>query len=217
MIVPQNTPQKSLEDAIMKSDLPQLAEDYGELIVDSVMDDGILKEIPILKTIISCIKFTNSLSKHYAAKKIYKFLFQLKSIPKEKREKKINEINTSKRYQSTVGEFVLEILDKIESEGKPEIIGRLFGSFLEEKLTFEEFLRISHIVQTAFYFDLLKLINYDENDYLYEGNTEQLSSLGLSSFGYNAWGKPEPKENCSGEISELGKNLVIYGLQKKKH
>ncbi len=209
----KQNPNTKLELIIKNSDLSSLAKDYTELAVDKILDDGILKEIPIIGTVIGVMTFGNSVNKHFIAKKIYKFLYELNSISIEKRNSKIEEINSSKKYASSVGEMIFELLDKIESDGKPEIIGKLFASFLEEKINYETYLRLTHIVKNVFYYDLLMLVNYDENDYLYEGNSEHLSSLGLSVFGYNSWDKPEPKNNCSGEITEIGKMIVEFGMK----
>ena len=40
-------PYKSLEDTIKDSDLPSLSKDYLEIAIDGVLDDGILKDIPL--------------------------------------------------------------------------------------------------------------------------------------------------------------------------
>lgn len=209
MKTPKN-PHNSIESVIKNSELQNLTQNYAELAIDGFIDDGVLKDIPLAGSIIGVIKFGNSINKHITAKKIYKFLIQLSSIPQEKRIAMIDEINKSKKYQSTVGEMIFEILDKIESDGKPEIVGKLLASYFEGKISFQTYLKLVHIVKSVFYYDLLMLINYDENNYLYEGNSEQFSSLGLTSFGYDAWEKPSPKEKCSGEISKIGKLIVDF-------
>lgn len=156
-------PNKTLENVIKDSELPALAKDYTELVIDGVLDDGILKDVPLVGSVIGVMKFGNSLNKHFSAKKIYKFLYELHSIPLDKRIKKIEEINSSKKYQSNVGEIILEQLDKIESDGKPEIIGKLFCAFIEEEINFQTYLRLAHIVNKVFYYDLVKLKESTKN------------------------------------------------------
>jgi len=156
-------PNRKLEDVIKNSDLKSLTVDYAELAVDSIMDDGLLKDFPIVGSVIRTIKFGNSLNKYYAAKKLYKFLFELNSISEEKRIQKINEINSSKKYQSSVGEMILELLDRIESDGKPEIIGKLFCAVIKEEISFQTYLRLAHIVNKIFYYDLVKLKESSKN------------------------------------------------------
>lgn len=104
-------PMERLEIVIKDSGLNSMLQDYSELAIDGLIDDGFLKEMPLIGSIVGLIKFGNSLRKHSAAKKLYKFLFQIHSIPTEKRIAKINEINNSQKYQSSVGEMILELLD----------------------------------------------------------------------------------------------------------
>jgi hypothetical protein len=148
-------PNKTLENVIKDSELPALAKDYAELAIDGILDDGVLKDVPLVGTIIGVMKFGNSVNKHLSAKKLYKFLFELHSIPLEKRIRKIEEINSSKKYQSSVGEMIFELLEKIESDSKPEIIGKLFRAVIEEKIEYQTYLRLAYIVKSMFYYDLL--------------------------------------------------------------
>ncbi|WP_416442730.1 hypothetical protein ACH3O9_17930 [Leeuwenhoekiella sp. A16] len=175
---PQN-PNEKLETVIKNSELPELAKDYAELAIDGIMDDGVLKDIPLVGTVIGVMKFGNSVNKHLFAKKLYKFLFQLHTIPLEKRIKKIDEINSSKKYQSSVGEMTFELLEKIESDGKPEIIGKLFKAVVEEKIDYQTYLRLAHIVKRLFYYDLVWLKD-NSNGLRVNGNiNDDLQTTGL--------------------------------------
>jgi len=152
-------PNKQIEIVIKDSELPSLAKDYAEIAIDGIMDDGILKDFPLVGSVVGFIKFGSSLNKHFASKKIYKFLYQLNTISEEKRIKKIDEINNSKKYQSNVGEMILELLENIESDYKPEIIGRLFKAVIEEEIDYNTYLRLADIVKNSFYQDLFWFYN----------------------------------------------------------
>jgi len=110
---PQNLNEK-LEILIKNPELSALTKDYAELAIDGIMDDGALKDIPIVGTVIGMIKFGNSINKHFYVKKLYKFLFQIHTIPLSKRIEKIDQINSSKKYQSSVGEMIFELLKKLK-------------------------------------------------------------------------------------------------------
>lgn len=64
---------KSLELAIKNPDLQGLTKDYAELAIDGILDDGILKEIPLIGTLIAAINFGSSINKNITTKKLYKF------------------------------------------------------------------------------------------------------------------------------------------------
>lgn len=206
-------PSFNLEKALKNSSLTGVATEYSEIVYDSILKDGVLKDIPVVGAILGGVQFANSIQKYFITKKLCKFFFELRDIPEEVRRKKIDEINNSKKYSSSVGEMIFELLDKIESDGKPEIVGKLFKAVIEEKIEYKTYLQMTHIVKNVFYFDLDLLTNYDENDYIYDGNSSQLESYGLTSFNINAWHKPGPKDGCDGEITKLGKQLVNLGMK----
>lgn len=172
-------PNKKLELVIKDSDLPSLSKDFTEVAIDGVLDDGVLKDIPLVGGIVGLVKFGSSIYKYLTAKKIYKFLFELHKIPQQKRIDKIDQINNSKKYQSSVGEMTFELLERIESDGKPEIIGKLFRAVIEEEIDYSTYLKATHIVKTVFYYDLVKLKQVYDGTYIREQIDETLRINGL--------------------------------------
>ena len=85
-------------------------------------------EIPFIGTLVKLIKFTSTLDETIFIRKIQKFLFELKDIPDDRRQKKIDEINNSKNLQYSIGLVILDQLQRIEINYKPTILGKLFAS-----------------------------------------------------------------------------------------
>lgn len=206
-------PNKKLEESIINSDLPSLAKDYAELAIDGILDDGILKGIPLVGTVVGIMKFSDSISKHLAAKKIYKFLFQLDTISPELRRKKVNEINSSGKYASTVGEITFELLDKMESDGKPEILGKLFKGVIEEKLDFQAYLRIAHMVRSLFYYDLLELKVLTKNKVVERPINDSIFTSGLTVTNWVYLKKGDSQKKPQITLTDLGEKLVLIGMK----
>ena len=198
-------PNNKLENVIKDSELPGLAKDYAELAIDGIMDDGILKDFPLVGSVIGVMKFGNSINKHLTAKKLYKFLFQLHTIPLSKRIAKIDEINSSKKYQSSVGEMIFELLDKIESDGKPEIIGKMFSAVIEEKISYTDYLKCAHLVKNFFYYDLEELKEKYESDNIRTRMGKGFDENGIVELG--ALG------NHKSTLTEIGKIIVEIGMK----
>ncbi len=212
----QNAPE-ILESIIKSDDLATLAQEYGEIAVDGFLEDGALKDIPLLGTAIKVASFGNSISKKLFLKKVYIFLFHLQDVPAEKRAKLVEKINKSSRFQSKIGETVFEILDRIESEGKPKVIGKLFAAVLNQDLDYLDFLRLSHIVQNQFYFDLVELKNHTDDD-LVKGLeiNNSLSMSGLTSTDFaasvNDVLEDKDKPDTYTSLTKYGKLLVKIGF-----
>lgn len=182
---PEN-PNKKFESVIKDSDLPSLSKDFAEVAVDGIMDDGVLRDLPLVGALVGAVKFGNSINKYLSAKKIYKFLFELHYIPQEQRIKKIDEINDSKKYQSSVGEMTFELLERIESDGKPEIIGKLFAAVITEKIDYRTYLKCTHIIKSMFYYDLEELKKQYDGKYVIGPVNDGIFNSGLVDVNFAA-------------------------------
>ncbi|WP_298549222.1 hypothetical protein [uncultured Aquimarina sp.] len=169
------------------------------------MDEGVLRDLPLVGGLIGMVKFGNSINKFLSAKKIYKFLFELHRIPQEQRIKKIDEINSSGKYQNKVGEMIFELLERIESDGKPEIIGKMFAAVIEERIDYSIYLKCAHLVKNSFYYDLVKLKLEHEKGLIHTTIGDGLLDSGLIKIG--TIGK-DPTT-----LSELGKIIIEIGMK----
>jgi hypothetical protein len=203
----------NFSEIIKASDTKELASEYLEVGLDELINIDAIKDLPIVNTISSVYKLKNAVSDAIFLKKIIAFLKQIHTIPTEKTLKEIEKINNSKKYANNVGEKIIEILERIDSEKKPEIIGKLFKHFLSGQYDYEMFLRLSHIVERVFYYDLLQIQNYDENNYIHNDVSSEMHSYGLCSSSIGDWVKPDPTPDVGAEITEFGKLLVTYGLK----
>lgn len=203
-------PIDELEEVIRSNNLIDLGSEYAEIAIDSMIEDNTLKDIPVIRTIVGLIKFRNSFSKYLFTKKIYKFLFNIKDIPQTERVKTIEKINSSKKYQSKVGLIILELLEKVESDYKPEILGKLFSAVIKEKIEFSTFLRLAHIISNLFIEDIHILKRNVKGQIVYpEALSDSILISGLVTYGISNANLKYQDEL----LSPLGYALYKYGLQ----
>ena len=213
----ENTTQTVSFESILATDqLENLSKDLTELSIDSMMKEGFLRDIPFLNILVSSLNFTNSVNQYFFTKKIYSFLSQVQKIAPSKRNEIINKINDSNKYQNKVGENLLEILDRIESAGKPAIVGKLFTAVLEEKIEYSCFLKLAYIIEKQFYYDLLEVSKHIKNGKI-SGMTVN-SSLHASELvsldvlpSYNAAKNGEQLEATT-LLTEYGRALLKFGM-----
>jgi len=222
-------PSNAIENIIKAPELKNIITDYGEIFADSFIKDSTLKDIPLIGTLLNLINFGNSINKNITAKKIFNFLFHLSKIPENKRNIKINQINSSKKYQHKVGETLFEILDKIDSEGKPEILGRLFVEVIEERIDYTTFLKIAHLLKFIFYYDLIKLRNVYNGTYVNGDIDDSFIIHGIvvinhnlteafeASLNFDNFGNEKqpsfftPQKNT---LTEMGKLIIEIGMKE---
>jgi hypothetical protein len=169
----------SLELTLKDSDLQNVTIDLAETFSDALLNDGILKDIPIIGTIVGLTKAALSLNERLIIKKLIYFISELNDIDIEKRNKLISEIDNSEKVQIKVGEKLLYIIDKSEDHITAKYIAVIFKSFLNEEISYSEFLRCSTIVQKMFIQDFEQFIETKISDI--EIQITQYDS-GLSDF-----------------------------------
>ncbi|MCU7924543.1 MAG: hypothetical protein KZQ88_17775 [Candidatus Thiodiazotropha sp. (ex Dulcina madagascariensis)] len=144
----------SLEQTLKDSDLQNVTISLAEVFTDSLMKDGVAKDIPIIGSVIGLGKTAIGIKESLFLKKVIYFICEIKSIPSVQRLEMINQINNSEKFRTKVGEKLLYIIDKCDDHEKSQIIAHLFSGFLLKTMTYEEFLRASHIVSQLIIDDL---------------------------------------------------------------
>jgi hypothetical protein len=137
---------QSLEQTIKDTDLQDVTIDLAETFTDAILKDGIVKDIPIFGTIVGLTKSVINLRDRLFLKKIIYFLKNLNSIPKGARHEMISKIDGSDEYKIKVGEKLLYIIDKCEDHKSADNIGKLFCAFLDNAITYADFLRGASII-----------------------------------------------------------------------
>jgi len=149
-----NTLPDKLTETIKDNNFQDVIKDLGETAIDAVLNEGVLKEIPILGSILGLGRATMSIQDKLFTKKLLAFLLQLKNTDVDSRKVQIEKIDTDPNYKTKVGEKLLHIIDKCEDSEKATYIGKLFQCYIEEKMDYENFLRASKCIELTFLHDL---------------------------------------------------------------
>ncbi|WP_445430501.1 hypothetical protein [Chryseobacterium indoltheticum] len=203
---------------IIKSDSFALISDFVEISLDSLAKDDIIKDIPMIGTISKLLSIGNTINDRLFTKKLFHFLKELENINQDLILKEIQYIDDSKEYNQKVGEKLFEIITRIDSDEKPKIIGRLFRNFIDKKISYLVFLKLTNIVEKAFYHDLNLLCECDSEGKFYVNLDNDLYSLGLithTGIGEFDFTDEEREEfnKITHLLSKKGKILLEYGLK----
>ncbi len=167
--------EQSIEKTLEISDLANINIELAEVTLDSLMNNGILKDLPIISSLVGITKFGLRTRELLLLRKILKFLTQLDSTTIEERQRFIANVETKETYNKKVGLALILILDKLEDLEKPEIIGKILAANIKGAIDYQTFLRLSYIVQKLFIPDLAYLrkikngieVSYEKMDELY--------------------------------------------------
>lgn len=184
----------SLNDTIRNSDLQNVTIEIAETMIDSIIKEGILRDLPIVNSIIGLSKTAVEIKNLLFLKKIIFFLSEIKDIPISKRKKMIDYVNQNEKQQINIGEKLVYLLDKCDDHIDAKYIAQFFCGFLKEEISYQEFLRGSIIIQNIFLGDLEFFLKTDISEFNKEESTEEspdeyqlpLINAGILGFGYNS-------------------------------
>ncbi|SHM61169.1 hypothetical protein [Flavobacterium xinjiangense] len=158
----------------IKSDaINELSPEILETGLDYLTDSEVLKDIPIFGIAFKSYNLYQRVTETFFIKKLLKFLFELREIPLLEREKFIKKLEINQETNKA-GEKLLITINRLNDIDKAEIIGRLFKKTILGKIEFEDFSRLTHIIDNAYIHDLKLLKN---NIYLRYVNDDIKSSL----------------------------------------
>ena len=202
---------------IIKSEQFNLVSDLAEISLDSFTNNDYLKDFPMIGSIVKVFNIGNTMDDRFFIEKLLHFLKELNDLDQEFILKEIRYIDDSEKYNRRVGEKILEIINRIDSEGKPKIIGRLFRNFIDKKISYLDFLKLADIVEKSFYYDLLLLkeckngkfyIDLDKELY----NLDLVTGQGIGSFDATEEERAEFNRTTF-LITAKGTMLLDFGLK----
>lgn len=138
--------QDTFDDSIRRSTLPDAVTDIAELGVDSLIDNELMKQIPVVKTFVGIIQAGVNIHDKLFLKKILSFLQDIDSIDAKERERIIASIDASKKYRIKVGEKLLYIIDSCDDYESAQLVAKLFKAVLTESITYDDYIEAASII-----------------------------------------------------------------------
>ena len=170
-----NSISTSLTSTLKDSDLQGVTTEWSEVFLDTFLAEGVLKEIPIVSTIIGIGKAGFKVNEMLFVKKLLYFISNVNEISAQEREKMISEIDDSNEYRVKVGEKLLYIIDKCDDHEKAEILGVLFKAFLAGQIDYDDFLSCSLVIEKCLIKELKFFIREDTKKYKINESSELLN------------------------------------------
>jgi uncharacterized membrane protein (DUF441 family) len=135
---------RDILETIKRSELSSLAAEYGEVAVDSLLqEDSPWKELPVIGSILAVAKLYGTYSDYLLTKKIMLFLYQLHDILPDERVKVIEQIE---RETPDFGESLMMIIERCNDSKKPVVLGRVLASYIQGEIDIRMLHNLYHSV-----------------------------------------------------------------------
>lgn len=159
--------EESLKDSFSKELIKESQDpvtDITEIGIDSIFDNKIIDEVPVLKSIAAVCKIGLNIRDRYFAKKLITFIDEFrKGQLDEDKYNKFKEDMKDEKYKNRITETLIIKIDNLDDINKIFILSKLFNSFINKKISWEEFLEFSNAANYLVKedYETLRLLNQD--------------------------------------------------------
>jgi hypothetical protein len=203
-----NNIEVELINSVTSEKLIELSSDLGESFIDVMMEEGVIKNIPIIGAIYKFAKAGIGIREQYFTKKIYLFLLGIKDISSNARMRFIEDLNNPS-YGQRAGETLLMLLERFDHMEKPKILARLLQAKVLNKIDMNNFLRLANVLEKSYVHDLFKLSEYRDSKQFRGNESECLLSYGLIYLAViDQMGIDRPYK-----LTSMGEDLLKYGIE----
>ncbi|SRR6266498_1213947 len=141
------------------SEATDLAMELGEIGMNALLDDCILKEIPVLKSIIACRKTWEAIHDQLFLRKVAGFLTACPKFTDAEKDTFARDHLSDRKKTSRLGDALVLILDKLDDLEKPELLAKAFTALVRGRISLENFRRLGAAIDIGFIEDLRALAN----------------------------------------------------------
>lgn len=155
---------QSMEQTMEIGNLSMIT-DVGEAIMDSALDDGILKDIPILGSIVGAGKCIKNISDVLFTNKLIAFLTGLKDVGAEERKAAILKWEDDAKYRMRVGEALLNMINRCDDTQKAQWLSKLFYELVLKQQKSELFMRSEKVLSAMSVMDVMSFLDLPQSTY----------------------------------------------------
>lgn len=161
---------------------PALADplvELGESIIDSALDDELLRNIPVLGSIVGLARAGLGIRDRLFIHKLSRLLRELDDIPSQQRSEFVERLSDDVKFRDRVLSHLILLLDRLDAIEKATLLGNAFRAYVLKEVSFEDFSRLAAAIDHAHIVDLRKLASTEADANIQESWTFPLAALGL--------------------------------------
>ena len=195
--------------------------EYAEIGLDAVMEDGILKDIPIVSTAIAIYKIGGSIKERHNLKKLLVFLNELNNgiLDEQKRKEYQQKFRSNEKFRNQEIEYLLVLIDRYISYDKPKFLAKLYVSYLDKKIMWDEFIMYATAIDQLFAVDIDILCTVDfetiKQDNEHIDSVLRLLSVGIVSQNVGTTAEHNESTGALSINDKMGYTFSQFGQKFK--
>ena len=163
-----------------KAGVSTVVADATELALDSILDEGVLRDVPIIGWAAKGYGVVSTVRDRLFLKKVLHFLHGAGDVSDEDKADFGRRIGADPAVERRVGETLALILERHEHFDKSYMTGKVFAGYMDGKIDYPTFLKLSTAIDRAFIEDLRQLHHYyNDLSSISDGTGQSLHLCGL--------------------------------------
>lgn len=159
--------------------------EFLEIGIDSLLDDGIWKDIPFISTAVSIYHIGHSIRERHHLKKLAVFLNEIhaSAYNENARNKYRSQFCSNEKYRNEELEYVTILIDRYTELKKPQLLARVYLAYLGQDIDWTTFVKFAEIIDRLLPEDYLLLDETALNLAIHNNNYDiasRLQSVGLA-------------------------------------
>ncbi len=173
----------ALVTTVKSADIGGLSKEYAEIALDSVLSEGVLHDIPVISTIVAIGRVGLSINDQIFAKKLIRFLSSLSELEPEERASMIDRLDSEDGFRHQVGDRLIELLDKIDSHAKPEMLAKAFRAYAAGLIDGDMLNRLNNAIERLPHYEIKAVRAFQAGSPIDRMNTSESTLAALSAAG----------------------------------
>lgn len=205
---------QSLIRTIAKNDFSNAVFSVAEVALDHNLIEGVVKDLPIIGTLVSLVKAGQSISEAMIVRQLQRFLVELKDVSVEEREKLLEKYPDGSDGQRRLGENLLLAIERLDDVSKPKILARFFTALMKSEIDYVTFSRLARALE-KFNMELLPNLRffYTRQEPQVDIPEEIIHELSLAGL---VWAELSSSGTIAGaagyRVSIIGENFLSLGF-----
>ena len=205
---------KSLRDTIFSEEATEWLVELSEIGIDSVLENEILKEIPILKSITTLYHVVDRIKEKRLLKHTMAFVdsFNKGNLTKEEKDLYQKRLEKENSYLEDELERILFLLEENSEVIQSRILAKMYLAYIKGKLKWDKFCELSEANRRMFITDIRIMRIFERKEQYYQfRNDEKQQLVRLTGLGMLA----EKESPAARDYNEIG-NVELKYMRKVK-
>jgi hypothetical protein len=142
---------------VANSDAKSLAIDSVQKSLDTILQNPVLNEIPIIKSIVAISKTWQAVKDQLFLRKVTGFVLACPKFSESEKNKFLQEHSKSAEAMQQLGDALVLVLKRLDDLEKPAMLAKMFAAFVRGCIDYADFRGLAAGIGTAFVGDLKKI------------------------------------------------------------